>query len=323
MRSLLRNIFLLGFLMAHLANAAPVLGNLAQPAVDGSVPITLNQWQASSFRLAENAGAWRVRSITVRMAQQIANDSFSIRVTGETSLRPNLADMRAALTNPPINGTNTQTLTLTTKASPTPILQPGQTYWLVAGVERTDGNVTPSTGLFYWSFANTNIVDAPPMAGWSFGLHTASAGTEGANWAPEATTPFIFSIDAVPEDTTMTLTRWRALHPGGPIATASFLLADSDGNGQSGLLDFATDATPAHLPKPISTGRGVEYTRWTNAPELTLHLEVSSNLTDWTVPTSAEVTTTTSEAGPFTTRVRTTMNASEGNTYFRLRYTLP
>jgi len=303
-------------------SAAPVLGNLAQPAQDRSVPVSLNAWQASSFRLSSAAGVWRVRSLTVRMAQQTPNESFSFRLTGESAQRPALQDVRAVFTTPAISGTGTQTITYSVKNSPAPILQPGQNYWLVCGVERQDGNFAPPTGLFYWSYALNSLTDAAPASGWSFGPQTASAGTLGSNWAPEPTTPFTFSIDAVPENPVMTLARWRELHPGGPANNTEWLHSDHDGNGLAGLLDFAFNADRTALPVPFldSAGRpGLEYVRWISAPELTWHLQTSADMTSWTSTTDFD--TTTSAAGPETHRVRVVPRNVAAQVYLRLLIT--
>lgn len=306
------------------ACAAPVLGNLAQPAQDRAVAVSLNEWQASSFRLSESAGAWRVRSITVRMAQQTANESFAFRITGETALRPALTDVRAAFTTPAISGTGTQSITFTVKDSPAPVLQPGETYWLVAGVERQDGNFTPSTGLSYWSYALNSLTDTAPAAGWSFGPATATAGTAGAGWAPDTTTPFTFSIDAVPENSAMTLARWRELNPGGPADNAAWLSADPDQNGLNGLMDFAFDRNLANLPVPVTdaAGRpGLEYTRWISAPELSWQFQSSADLQSWQLATAAETTIT--PAGPFSQRVRVVLPPQSGRRFLRILVSRP
>ena len=302
--------------------AAPVLGNLAQPAQDHSVAISLNEWQASSLRLSAAAGAWRVRSITVRMAQQAANESFAFRITGEAALRPALLDVRAAFTTPAISGTGTQTVTFAVKNSPAPVLQPGQTYWLVGGVERLDGNFTPSTGIYYWSYALSSLTDTTPASGWSFGPQSASAGTLGSNWAPEPTTPFSFSLEAVPENPAMTLARWRELHPGGPADTATWLSTDHDSNGLTGLLDFAFNADRTALPSAFldPAGRpGIEYVRWTSAPELTWRVQTSTDMTAWTSTTDFD--TTTAAAGPETQRVRVVLRQSPSRVFLRLLLT--
>lgn len=304
--------------------AAPVLGNLMQPAQDRSVAISLNEWQASSFRLYAAAGAWRVRSITVRMAQQTANESFSFRIVGESALRPALGDVRVAFTHPAINGTGTQSITFTAQASPAPVLQPGQTYWLVCGVERQDGNFTPATGLYYWSYALNSLTDDTPAAGWSFGTATATAGTAGANWTPDATTPFTFSIDAVPESQAMTLARWRELNPGGPADNTAWLNADPDQNGLNGLMDFAFDRNLANLPAAVTdaSGRfGLEYTRWISAPELTWQVQSSPDMQSWQTATGTETTIT--PAGPFSQRVRVLLPQQSGPRFLRILVSRP
>lgn len=311
-----------GFLLPAAVTAAPVVGNLAQPAQDRSVAISLHEWQASSIRLSSSAGAWRVRSITVRMARQIANESFTFRITGEAALRPALNDVRAVFTTPAISGTGTQNITFAVKNHPVPVLQPGQTYWLVGGVERQDDNVTPGTGLYYWSYAVNSLSDFTPASGWSFGATSASAGTLGSNWAPETTTPFTFSLDAVPEIPAMTLARWRELHPGGPADNTAWLNADHDNNGLPGLLDFAFNADRRAQPVmfPDSAGRpALEYVRWTNAPELIYRLQTSPDLISWTTASDYDITTTAE--GPETQRVRVVPRQNQNRLFMRLQVT--
>jgi hypothetical protein len=311
-----------GLLRGTSVCAAPVLGNLTQPAQDRTVAISMNEWQASSFRLSAAAGAWRVRSLTVRMAQQTANGSFGFRIVSESALRPALGDVRAAFTTPAITGTGTQSVTFTVKEAPAPVLQPGQTYWLVAGVERQDGNFTPSTGLYYWSYALNSLTDFTPASGWSFGPHTASSGTVGANWAPEATTPFSFSLDAAPVNPAMTLARWRELHPGGPADNNTWLNSDHDDNSLPGLLDFAFNADRTALPVAYLDHAGrpaLEFVRWISAPELAWHIQTSPDLSSWTNTTDYDVTIT--PAGPETERVRVALRQQTVNVFVRLKIT--
>ena len=124
---------------AAAAVAAPVLGNLSVPSVDRVVPVTYNEWQASSFTLSDTAGPWRVRSVRLRMAQDVPNTSFTLRITGQSALRPAWNDVRVAFQTPaliaaatgPSTGAPAGTVEFVVQNTPAPVLQPGETYWLV------------------------------------------------------------------------------------------------------------------------------------------------------------------------------------------------
>ena len=100
-----------GWIWGSGAQASPVLGNLQQPAVDGTEAVSLHQWQASAIRLSPEAGVWRVNSLTVRLAQRIPNQSFSFRIVEETAFRPDLTRVKVLFTTPVMEGTGTQKVT--------------------------------------------------------------------------------------------------------------------------------------------------------------------------------------------------------------------
>ncbi len=316
------------------AVAAPVLGNLGVARTDRAVPVSYNSWQASSFRLAETAGPWRVKSVTLRLAQDVPNASFTVRIVGESSLRPALSDVRASFRTPVlISGATTATpgsaaapVVFDAAVSPDPVLQPGQIYWLVAGVTQQDGSFTPATGLYYWSYANTGAADAGGAGGWQFGVNTASAGTLGAGWAAEATTPFTFSIDAVPDIPVVTLASWRLTHPGGPVDAAAFLASDQDGDGLNGLLEFAFNGSPTQpgleLPRLLEAGPGrigLQFVRWVNAPELRYDVQWSGDLGGWETIPAAAATTAVVAVGDGTERVSISILQSSLHRFLRVR----
>jgi hypothetical protein len=311
--------------------AAPVLGNLSIAATDREVPVTLHSWQATSFRLAENAGPWRVQKVTLRLAQAVPNDSFTMRIVGEAAFRPAWTDVRASFLTyySPIHSA-AESVEMVALDSPAPVLLPGQTYWLVLGIPQEDPDVTPSTGLYFWSYASSSAADPGGALGWQFGANSASAGTLGAGWVPEATTPFTFSIDAVPELTPVTLASWRLTHPGGPAATAAFLTSDDDRDGLDGLLEFAFNSSPTQAPasgppvKPIldSQGRfGLEFIRWANAPELSYDVQTSSNLTAWSSPLPHELSQQIAPLADGLERVRIYLLSNTQRSFLRLRIT--
>lgn len=311
------------------ALAAPVLGNLAIAAADSEVPVTLHSWQAASFKRTEDAGLWRVGKVTLRLAQQVPNVFLTVRIVGEEAFRPAWGDVLAAFQSPstPITAA-AGPVEFMANVSPAPVLVPGRTYWLVVGVTQEDPAVTPGTGLFFWSYAHTSATDPGTAAGWQFGLMTASAGTLGANWIPEATTPFTFSIDAVPEGSPVTLAVWRLTHPGGPEAHADFLTSDTDRDGRNGLLEFALNSSPIQatandapaVPVRDSSGRfGLEFIRWAHAPELRYEVQTSSNLTSWHPPEPREITQQIEPLADGRERVRIHLLGSSPQSFLRLR----
>jgi hypothetical protein len=300
--------------------AAMVLGNLNQPSVDGTEAVSLNQWQASAIRLAPEAGAWRVSSLKVRLSQRTANRSFFFRIVGESAFRPDLAAVKVNFAPPALTGSGPQQVTVAALIQPAPVLQPGQTYWIVAGVATPDNEQTPGTGLYHWSFSTTNSADAPAQAGWSFDSRIATSGTTGQNWDPLVATPFSFALEAAPELASMTLARWRELHPGGALDSTVYLAADHDGNGLNGLLDFAFDATRANLPvigrDASSGGLFLEYVRWTEAPELLWQIQHSTDLQNW-LPLNG-LTSSSTAAGAFSQRIRVQLPGAAAESYYRL-----
>lgn len=83
---------------------------------------------------------------------------------------------------------------------------------------------------------------------------------------------------------------------------AAFLTADADGDGLTGLLEFAFDRDPSLADTPRiqilrnSAGRiGIEFHRWPGAPELTYTLQQSAKLSGWTDVNSLECDETESE----------------------------
>jgi hypothetical protein len=79
---------------------------------------------------------------------------------------------------------------------------------------------------------------------------------------------------------------WMTEHT---ISNLLFAKEDSDHDGMNGLLEFAFNRNPAAADAPpikflrTADGRiGLEYHRWSGAPELTYRIQHSSNLRDWT-----------------------------------------
>lgn len=288
---------------AAVCKADPVIGNLTRPAVDGEVPVTHHAWQASSFRTAEDSGPWKVSRVRIRMKQVAANPSLTVRIVGERSGRPDLTNVRVEFANPDIQSGAVSVVAFSAieTTGNDPILEGGETYWLVLGVATTYADASIPGGLYYWSFAMDSEHDTEGSSDWSFAPMTGSAGTAGSNWASEATTPFTFALDAadlsppVEEygDNVALLNRWRSIQSGNPsIGNDEFLAADVDHDGLSGLLEFAFDSNRKHLPHPTISpdGRiGLTWVQWSDAPELTWTLQRSVDLTSWETIAESEL----------------------------------
>ncbi len=274
-------IFALLWHLAVHALAVPVLGNLGQPTSAEGVPVSAHSWQASSFQVLPDSPQWWVESVTLKLSEVGANPTLKLTVVGESAFRPNLADVRIAFNAPVLDEGDAF---FTAKATPLPILNPGETYWLVLGVESVSSEATIPAGLYHWHYALNSQADSFQASSWTFGVQTASAGTAGADWEPEATTPYSFTISANRNLAPLSLAQWRDLHPGGPLDEATFLAGDPDGNGLNGLAEFAYDSDPTQLPVSMvdEDGRlGLEYVRWSHAPELTWVVKHSTDLDDW------------------------------------------
>ena len=185
------------FLSTALCAAAAVLGTLHQPATGYEV-VSYNTWQATSFSLAATAASYRVRHVSLHIAQVVPNAHLVLRITGSALGRPDNADVRAVLRLPATLPTAPGAVTFTASASPDPLLLPGQTYWLVLGITALDHDEPLPAGLARWSYAATSAADSPGAAGWSVGCCTASSGTGGEDWQPAANTPCLFAISARP-----------------------------------------------------------------------------------------------------------------------------
>ena len=313
----------LGFLftMVCQTQGAPVLGNLAQPHAEVGVPVTANAWQASSFEIAEGTPTWHIESVTLRLQEVGPNATLTLIITGEAAFRPNLQDQRVHFESPIFDGDRAIFLT---KTAPAPLLVPGEPYWVVLGVEALSPEHSNPAGLYLWDYALNQVADEGVADGWSHGVNTASAGTNGANWAPEQTTPYSFSISANRNLSPMTLSRWRTANPGGEANNDAFLASDPDGNELNGLAEFAFDGNPEYLPQSITDAEGklgLAYTRWSHAPELTWSVKVSTDLIHWRVLTEVESLRTISLTGTNQERVSVWLLDSPSCVFLRVDVT--
>ena len=306
--------------MSTSLNAVPVLGNLSRPHGSDGVAVSYNEWQASSFKIADTPTSWMIERVSLSLSQVVANASLTLRITGEAGFRPNLADTRVlfgAITF------ETQTATFEANEFPAPVLEPNQTYWLVLGVESLDPNSELSTGLFEWRYALDLLVDAGPAEGWSFGERAASAGTAGLGWGTEATSPFAFQVEATRNLAAMTLSRWRQRNPEQSGSDEIFLGADPDGNGLNGLLEYAFDNNSNHLPVSVwdlETGSvGLSYVRWSHAPGLTWIVEKSTDFDSWQRVMASDATSNVSLVGAEHERVTMMLKGTPDRVFFRVR----
>lgn len=298
----------IAWLLVLPAAGNPSLSTLNIPATDRQVVVNYNAWQATSIVLGASSPVRRVQSLTLRLAQDVPNKNFTVQIVGSASLRPDLANVVASFGNPAAiaNATAASPNSLATNlifpaaVSPAPLLQPGQTYWIVVGVSAPDLEFTPSSGLYYWSFANLVGQDPDAAAGLNVGSYVASSGTAGQNWTSEVASAFSFALESAAEGANMTLAQWRAMHPGGPADNAAFLSSDSDGDGLNGLIEFSFDLDPTKpdanslalldLQYDYSMGRPIlSHKRWPNAPEIRYSLQWSENLIGWTEVNQTEI----------------------------------
>ena len=134
-------------LLATAVSAAAVLGTLEQSSAGYDV-VSYNSWQASSFSLAENAGTYRVRQVSLHMVQMVPNANLVLHITGSAFGRPDNAGVRAVLRLPATLPAVPGIVTFTASASPDPLLLPGQTY------------IESSTGLTAWTGLGSAFADA-------------------------------------------------------------------------------------------------------------------------------------------------------------------
>ena len=322
-----RWIHIVSMIMLGMAttSAVPVLSSLGQPAVDGDVAVSLNAWQASSFTIGNTATSWVIDAVSLRLTEVTPNQNLTLLVTGESSFRPDLNDVKVRFDTPSIPETGVQTIRFPARSTPTPVLAPGSTYWLVLGVTDLDLDESPSTGLVYWSFAQANDSDAGVAAGWSFGAQTASAGTAGSLWTPESTTPFSCMIEARRVMSSMTLSKWRARNPGGPSDEETFLSSDLDGNGKTGLLEYAFDNDPDFEPRSVLEADGVmgiTYVRWSQASDLQWEVQSSTTLgDDWDRVPESDLERTVALLGNEHERVVVRLKASPTRVFLKVKVT--
>lgn len=188
--------FLFCLLLLAIRAKGGVLSTLQQQQAGEDV-VTYNTWQSTSFSIAEGAGSYRLRSVTLQLEQLVANANFFVRVTGSTPL--GVPDNEAVIAEFAIPADlRSGAVTLPVKPDPDPLLLPGQTYWLTLGITALDNDQPLPAGLYRWKYAATNQQDSPSAQGWTLGCCSASSSTGGTNWSAAAVTPFLFSIQARP-----------------------------------------------------------------------------------------------------------------------------
>lgn len=290
--------FILTLCLPEAGWAARVLSNLGQAQAPAGAPVSTNAWQASSITIASDAPTWTIETATLSLETLVTNPNLQLAIVANTAFRPDLSQTLVAF-GPPTFAANGHA-TFAAQASPTPRLPPGASYWIVLGVTATDPSSPLQSGLYRWHFSQTQDVDAGRAEAWSFGSQTASAGTFGSDWTPDTSTPYTFAIEASRPVTPMTLSRWRAQHPGGHDDTSAYLASDDDHNGLTALAEFGFAGDAEHLPAPVRRNDGVvglTYVRWSHAPELIWTPQFSTDLDEWQSITPEDMETTVSLLG--------------------------
>ncbi len=178
--------------------------SLGSAANDYEEAVTYQQWLGTSFVADADAEAVKVDQVTLRISTTTPNQHLIVGITGSKSMRPDLDNILVEMESSSLNqapfGT-VQTLSLSPIDEDLEVvLNPGETYWLIVGVEAPDVEQTPSSGLYHWSYAS----DAGPFdsgRGWRVGDQIATSNTAGQNWTPSNNTPYSFgvSLSAIPE----------------------------------------------------------------------------------------------------------------------------
>ena len=191
--------------VVFISAAETPLDLLALPASDGDAVVSQNQWLASSFISGEEAPAYRVEALTIRLDCVAANASVFMGITASVNGRPDLSDIRVMFDETPltVDTHSSGAFSMTLEPDYTfsdPILMSGGDYWLVFGVTSPDWESPQPAGLYHWSYTT----DGGPYAasgGWSVGSAIATGNTGGQNWMPENNTPYLFKLEvsAIPE----------------------------------------------------------------------------------------------------------------------------
>ena len=181
---------------------AQTINSLDLPSIDGDVPVSYNQWLASSFLAGPGAETMLVQDISIRVDCLQPNANAFVAITGSLNGKPDLNDVRVRgdvvdlTTKVRINTIFTMTLEPDSALGPAKLL-PDQEYWIVFGFTAPDYESDLPAGLFHWSYAVSDI-GLGSVDGWEFGSMTATGNTAGQNWSTEATTPSSFGITLVP-----------------------------------------------------------------------------------------------------------------------------
>ena len=208
----------LSLLLLTSACAPGAVSSLGIPSTDGAAAFNYNQWLATSFSAPAEAAAVRVDSLTVRLDCAAPNQYIFIAITGTVAGRPAMDDIRIVADTAPLTAQLTLHSVVTFTLQPRldagpPVLLPGETYWIIAGMTSPDWDQDLPAGLFHWSYANTSA-GTQSQDGWTVGAATATGNTAGQNWSVENGTPYSFSLalTTIPE-------------PGVPLLAGLALLA--------------------------------------------------------------------------------------------------
>ena len=134
-----------------------------------------------------------------------------------------------------------------------------------------------------------------------------------------------------------TLAAWRtARQPGSDPADETFYVADADGDGFNGLMEFALnldpnardtgDKTLTKLVLSAEGAPGLEFRRWPAAPEVRYDVVQSADLQNWQPLTTADSVESSAVLEPDgMERVRHFLTArpANGKVYLRLKVTRP
>ncbi|MBE2284566.1 MAG: peptidyl-prolyl cis-trans isomerase [Prosthecobacter sp.] len=198
----------------HFLIAALLLG--IAPGLEGAITMdssgtavsadafTHNQWLGNRIRLAEDAPFQTSTSLTLLMDVVYPTPFLSAFILGDIGAEPNKADIiaqfdldpaSAAVAAAPGGVTATQ-LVFNQATVPAGVLEPGKSYWIVAGVTAVnhEAQAGQQMGLLDWSWASSQITTSD---GWTVDDWIAVSNTNGADWNSFAGAPYAFGMTTI------------------------------------------------------------------------------------------------------------------------------
>ncbi len=165
---------------------------------------THNQWLGNRIRLAEDAEYQSPTSLTLMLDVVYPSPFLSVFVLGDLGAEPSKADIIAQFDLDPASaemaatpgGVTGAQLIFTRVTTPVGVLEPGKSYWIVAGVTGVNHNASPGQqmGLLDWYYASSFISSDD---GWTVDPWLAVSNTNGAEWNSFAGAPYVFGMTTI------------------------------------------------------------------------------------------------------------------------------